>query len=134
MGYYTRFNLKWKDESAIGKPTCEHAERAGNKFCPMCGIEVGVFTASELIVEYLEKRNGDFCGIDSGGDSTDTVKWYDHETNMRELSKEFPSVVFTLHGEGEESGDFWNKYFLGGKMQLDRPELVYAGFDKSKLA
>ena len=43
-------------------------------------------------------------------------KWYEHEEEMKALSKEHPHVLFILDGEGEESGDIWRKYFRAGKM------------------
>lgn len=47
------------------------------------------------------------CGVMSAaGDSSDSTKWYDHEKEMIEISKRYPNVLFTLHGEGEEAGDF----------------------------
>ncbi len=52
---------------------------------------------------------------------------------MRTMSKHFAEVVFSLSGEGEESGDIWTKYFLNGKMQIEKAEVRVAPFDKSKL-
>lgn len=49
-------------------------------------------------------------------DESDGLKWYDHEKEMKQLSKEFPDVLFKLHGEGEDKYDIWDKYFMGGKM------------------
>lgn len=49
-------------------------------------------------------------------DESDSLKWYDHEKEMKQLSKEFPDVLFKLHGEGEDKYDIWDKYFMGGKM------------------
>lgn len=47
----------------------------------------------------------------------DSVKWHDHDEHMREISKDVPNVVLLLSGEGEDSGDIWNKYYLNGKCQ-----------------
>jgi len=63
----------------------------------------------------------------------DTIKWYDHDTDMLKLSLEFPGVLMTLNGEGEEAGDIWVKYYLDGKMQEEQAKIVLGDFDPSKL-
>lgn len=62
-----------------------------------------------------------------------SCKWYDHETDMRRVSQEIPDVVFTLTGEGEESGDMWAKHFKNGLMQKVVAQITYEPFDESKL-
>lgn len=61
------------------------------------------------------------------------MKWYDHNKDMKELSKQFPNILFKLHGNGEDFYDTWNKYFLNGKMQFCQAEIVYPPFDPDKL-
>jgi hypothetical protein len=63
----------------------------------------------------------------------DSVKWYDHETEMKAISLTYPGVLFTMKGEGEEAGDIWTKYFIDGKMQVSRAEIKIDGFDPGKL-
>lgn len=63
----------------------------------------------------------------------DECKWYDHEAHIKNVSARHPGVIFTLHGEGEESGDIWKKYFLNGKVQVAKAEIIIAGFDESLL-
>ena len=63
----------------------------------------------------------------------DDIKWYDHVDNMTTYSKQHPTVVFKLSGEGEESGDIWTEYYCNGKMQREKAEIVVGVFDKSKL-
>jgi len=62
-----------------------------------------------------------------------TVKWYDHDEEMLELSKQFPNTVFCLHGEGEESGDLWYCYYKNGKKQYCPAQIVYEEYDETKL-
>lgn len=52
---------------------------------------------------------------------------------MRELSKLFPTALFKLHGEGEENGDIWDKYFKDGKMQECYVKMMIEDYDESKL-
>lgn len=66
------------------------------------------------------------------------VKWYNHEADMREVSQDYPRVLFTLEGRGEEHGDVWRKYFRDGKMQVTRARVTViedfdSEFDPSKL-
>lgn len=60
-------------------------------------------------------------------------KWYEHEKDMREFSLKFPGILFTLHGEGEEAGDVWNKYFRDGKFQVARAVITFPKFDPKEL-
>ena len=66
-------------------------------------------------------------------DNYDECKWYNHDTEMLDLSKKFPNVIFKLHGEGEETGDIWDTYYKNGKMQHCQAEMVIAPYDESKL-
>ena len=60
-------------------------------------------------------------------------KWYGHRGDMLVYSKEYPGVVFTLKGEGEESGDIWVEYYKGGKMQQCKAKITFDEFYESKL-
>lgn len=87
MGYYTTFNLNWKPKD---EKVSEH------------------LAAKQLI-------DPDFChGIEPNGESADSVKWYDHELDIKTLSKEFPEISFVLTGHGEEAGDTWATGFKNG--------------------
>ena len=63
----------------------------------------------------------------------DTTKWYDHDSDMLELSRMFPETVFCLYGEGEETGDLWYTYYKNGKKQYCPAKIVYDEYDESKL-
>ena len=72
-------------------------------------------------------------GVNSDGSMSESCKWYDHEDSMRAISEAFHNVLFTLHGEGEEAGDIWDKYFLNGKMQACKAKVVIEPFDEKQL-
>lgn len=61
------------------------------------------------------------------------AKWYEHEEDMKELSLKFPDTLFDLFGDGEDTEDYWHKYFKNGKMQYCPVHFEYDDFDESKL-
>jgi hypothetical protein len=71
--------------------------------------------------------------LEEDGSSSGGCKWYDHEEEMRTFSMKYPTVVFLLEGDGEESGDVWRKYFMNGKCQIAQAKLVFDQFDLRKL-
>lgn len=97
-------------------------------------VHKGNLQIKEILNSISEK---DFEGLNYAvgvdGDCLDEVKWYEHETDMRKLSLQFPEIVFVLNGEGEENDDTWYKYFKNGKMQDCYAEITYDEFDESKL-
>jgi len=63
----------------------------------------------------------------------DSIKWYDHEIDMKAYSKLHPKVLFALEGIGEENEDMWVKYFKNGKMQKVAAKITYEDYDEFKL-
>jgi len=72
-------------------------------------------------------------GVDWNGESSGECKWYEHEDDLKEFSIKYPQFVFTLKGNGEETGDLWIKYFKGGKMQRSEGKVTFEPFDVDKL-
>jgi hypothetical protein len=64
---------------------------------------------------------------------TSSCSWYGHVEDMVEFSKQYPNIVFTLSGEGDETGDLWRKYFKDGKVQVVRAVFTFQPFDPEKL-
>lgn len=52
-------------------------------------------------------------------------KWYDHEEDLKTLSKKYPGTVFILDGEGEEYPDIWRKTFFRGKMHVAKASIEF---------
>jgi hypothetical protein len=89
---------------------------------------------NDLLVSLFEEDDDIFGHFEVfKGKGVAQCKWYDHESDMRAISAKHRGVVFTLHGEGEEGGDLWNKYFLNGKMQTAFARIEYDSFDSLKL-
>ena len=53
--------------------------------------------------------------IDEYGCFYEEMKWYDWESDCYKLSKEYPTLLFMVEGDGEYSDDFWRCYFQNGK-------------------
>lgn len=88
-----------------------------------------------LIIERLRKENAEagYSLTPSGSASGNDSRWYEHEKDLRAYSSQHPGILFTLHGEGKDSGDIWNKYFLDGKCQVAKPEIRIPEFDPKQL-
>ena len=78
------------------------------------------------ITEWLAERGlTGYAFEDSGTYNQDTCygcfypygecKWSQHDCDMRDLAAAFPTVVFKLHGDGEDFDDVWDEYYLDGK-------------------
>lgn len=59
--------------------------------------------------------------------------WFNHEIEMKKLSKKFPDTLFCLEGIGEETDDRWKHYFRGGKSFYTRAELKFEEYSDNKL-
>lgn len=60
-------------------------------------------------------------------------KWYEHDEDMRELSKKWPNVTFHLHGEGEENDDIWTATYVNGLCHHRAAQIIIESFDPDKL-
>ena len=129
MGYYTRYSMEVQDIDNKGYDSYKIAkymldkQKESNKF----------YVFKYELEDFVENEDAT-SGVDYGlsfGDNE--YKWYDNEEDMRLLSKEFPDILFKLHGEGEDNKDIWDKYFMNGKMQYCSAKIIYSPFDKTKL-
>ena len=117
MGYYTRFELS---HDSVDVEVTKAIYEAIGSFGESSDIDIaiGLVDCNERSTVY--------------GPSQGT-KWYEHDEDMKELSSKFPEILFTLEGKGEEVGDLWRNYYMGGKMQLGETTITYAPFDPNKL-
>jgi len=82
--------------------------------------------------EEIKEELGESTGyLDSLFD--DSIKWYDHDKDMLEISKKYPDYVFVLTGDGECSDDFWRTFYKNGKKQEVRAELVFDKYNPETL-
>lgn len=87
----------------------------------------------QAILDLLEDSDGAQYSLNDLGNSEGSSRWYEHEEDLREFSKQYPDVLFKLKGEGEEQGDSWFKYFKNGKMQECNAKITYDEFNEGKL-
>ena len=105
MGYYTRYEGSVTGPALLMQKFMEDAE-AGGTFGSYGGIELDNWLG------------GDFFG-------GDTAKWYDWNADMKEVSSKYPHLLFSLEGEGEESGDIWKAWARNGKVVEARAKIVF---------
>lgn len=65
--------------------------------------------------------------------SGEKCTWYRHEDDLARCSHSDPEILITLHGDGDDPGDVWRKYFKGGKVQTAEARIAYDEFDPEKL-
>jgi hypothetical protein len=101
MGYYTHYHL----EFSAPEDTYETIkEEVGRCITAMVGADPYEFEdLIEMTVEW---------------------KWYDHEEDMKRIAKMFPTVYFTLEGEGEDRGDYWVKQFHDNEYYESYAEII----------
>lgn len=87
----------------------------------------------EEIKTSIISENYEMTAWDLIDGNVDDCKWYDHDDEMKAFSKKFPKALFTLNGEGEESGDVWRAYYQNGKSVKYHAEISFPGFDSKKL-
>jgi hypothetical protein len=121
MGYYTAFDMEvTKTEDSMLKLLRGYI---GAQLSEEEQLEVTRALCSEdayfegYYEEERAKRSYSFC--DQAWDylvSEDTMKWYDHDDDMKQLSMQFPDYYFLLNGRGEEHDDQWRKVYHNGKI------------------
>lgn len=113
MGYYTAYNLS--------------VRTADNK------SEITDSTIIDNVVQLLREKGVIGYALSENLENYDTVKWYDHDDDMLDISKQIPDVLFCLHGDGDETGDIWDHYFLNGMAQYCQAEIIVPPFDTCQL-
>jgi len=121
MGYYTKYTLTWDGPQEVETQTWkEIAKELGEARAQQVldrELLVQITKTESLIAEWLRENKDAGYVLRPDGTSEDSAKWYSHEKDVAALSRMYPDVTFTLHGEGEETEDIWKKYFKGGRMQ-----------------
>ena len=84
--------------------------------------------SDDVVGEYIADHEAERAvrALLSGGDQSPRV-------TIKALSAEFPGVLFTLHGAGEEADDLWVAYFRDGKGYSVGAVITYPEFDEARL-
>ena len=147
MGYITNYKLKvqnLKKEAQEKKISIEDVEKKiknGSSQAEILellkllkqGQKTKVVTPKMIIEELREFSEGANYSLNEEGNTKEGSKWYDCDEEFLEFSKKYPDWLFILSGEGEESGDIWNTYYVNGKKQEAKARIVVDDFDASKL-
>lgn len=90
----------------------------------------------QQIAEYLNQITDYRCftlSKDKTKIVSETITWYEYDSDIKETSVEFIDTFFTVHGEGENSSDVWNYYCCNGKGYKQEAIITIPDFDSSKL-
>lgn len=151
MGYNTRYSLEvtpyeknGEKEVTLGEliESAENKEISQTQLINYLKILKDNPTQSKFTVEmdtdevyaqfYAQSEEARYA-MTRNGSPSEECKWYNHEDELKNFSKKYPAYVFTLKGEGEESGDIWVKYFLNGKQQTANAKIIFDPLDINRL-
>ena len=124
MGYTTRHELKINTE--VCNDTFEKIEKYINEnnlnewaINTLNGNDKLLFVKYEKDEDDIDEED---LNIYFGEEDSN---WYEHKEDMIKMSKEFPAVEFSLHGEGEDRDDVWTEiYFNGEEKKKDNYDLL----------
>lgn len=117
MGYYTQYSLTIYEIIGPNPSLTPFNDLKMVKSSEYDGLE-------DIMCQYLEQYKLTY-GPEFGGD----FKWYDHNLDMKRISKEYSNLLFLLSGSGEASDDIWNEYYINGKSQFCPVEFVFPEFN-----
>jgi hypothetical protein len=137
MGYYTAYSLEVDIQKPTTMPPKETLETLSKEELADIILNNKDWfdkeITSEDIIADLRKDEGAHYALDEDGGTYESCKWYEWLETLVNFSKKYPNVVFTLSGEGEESGDVWKCYFKDGKYQDAQAKIVIEEYNPSKL-
>lgn len=112
MGYYTNYELEMKGFNY-------------NTEIPEEAEVIKVLAKLEPNIFGLSTNHKDFAEC-----LYQPMKWYNHKEVLKEVSKQFKDIIFTLHGEGEEAEDIWNEYYLNGEVFIAKATIHIPSFEE----
>lgn len=118
MGYYTNYEVNvtgFTDEEAADYFVFKLDKYVGEKFAVKKHDDwsTGEQKTTYSIQGFLSER-----------------KWYDWESNLKELSTKFQDVLIEVDGNGEEDGDIWKARIKNGESEIVKAEIYFPAFGK----
>ena len=93
--------------------------------------ELGTYANHEIAESLIEKRVVE--KLEGWNPFEDSCKWYDWESDLREISETLIGCCFKVHGEGEENGDIWDAYFFNGNCKVYKAQIMIPPFNYKDL-
>lgn len=121
MGYYTAYSLEVLNADSFPEKSYLEIERE-------VAIELARLDYFRDTVDRQPEWENTIINSDYPIDEIlgyDTMKWYEYEDDMHKIAKKFPQYKFRLHGQGEDSDDFWDKYFFNESSKFCRGYKTY---------
>lgn len=137
MGYNTTFTLTvWDAEN----PLYQGRDAEFKELCEMGGEyerldpKLRRHLKDDYLQELLEAKRRwlEIAKFEDNLFNDEPNKWYDHDLEMKAVSKVYPEFIFQLYGEGEENGDIWVKWYYKGQMQGGKAVIVRPVLDMTK--
>ncbi len=91
-------------------------------------------TPEEAIADLRETNEEAAYCLDAEGDTCEGGSWREHTSDLREFSTLYPHLLFKLSGEGGENKDIWDEYYLNGKVQFAKAQIMKPEFNMEKLS
>ena len=112
MGQYTKFEV-----SIIRKE-----QEVDDSRVVACVTELaGIVNRETCTPEYEPPYNQDTC-------FTVNVKWYDHQSDLEDLTAKYRGIVIQADCE-DENGEMWRERYLNGDCEIHDAQICYPKFD-----
>lgn len=69
----------------------------------------------DVIEDFRESCEAAFYALNEDGYYNEEAKWYGSDRDLARFSLLYPDLIFVLHGDGEESEDFWMLVMRNGR-------------------
>lgn len=111
MGYYTYFELTVSKGLKEAKKQISQIDKATEKLIAKDLYKLIFNDADDDTLDSVKSISEDVL--------MEELKWYNHDYDVKTLSKKYPDLYFTLYGEGE-SGEVWLEIYKSGEIIYEK--------------